>query len=452
MNDDSLFSLSPLDGRYVAQTKLLRNYFSEFALMKYRLQIECDYLLFLSKWNIIRVIKQKEKKLLNTIVKNFSLDDAKRIKIFESETKHDVKAIEYFLKDKLAETSLENLLPFIHFCLTSDDVNAIAYGLMLKHGHEEVLLHEFKNVLTAIRAAARPYTGSVILAKTHGQPAVPTTFGKELSVFYARLKKIQKNFYVFRFEGILNGAVGNYNAMISIRPDIDWIKLSKTFITSLGLEANVMTTQILPYDRWAEYSMMLSHINGVLIGLCQDMWQYVSLGLVMQKRDPKQVGSSTMPHKINPIDFENAEGNLQIANSYFELYSRKLLVSRLQRDLSDSTVKRTIGTALGHTILAWTSLERGLGNISFNKEAAVTELNTHWEILSEAVQIYMKVHGDEKGYEKVKILTHGKQLNENTFREVVKQFPPLAKLSPLSYSGLAKKLALLALSEAEGKS
>jgi adenylosuccinate lyase len=233
--------------------------------------------------------------------------------------------------------------------------------------------------------------------------------------------------------------------MVSVLPNIDWMKFSKTFIASLGLEPNVMTTQILPYDRWVDYCTMLAHINGILIGLCQDMWQYISEGLVTQKRDPKQVGSSTMPHKINPIDFENAEGNLMIANSYFELYARKLLVNRQQRDLTDSTIRRTIGVSLGHTLLAWKSLERGLGKISFHTEVAIAELNNHWEILAEAIQVYMKVHGDEKGYEKVKDLTQGKQFDEKKFQEVVKQFPPLAKLMPVSYSGLAKKLAELAL-------
>ena len=308
-----------------------------------------------------------------------------------------------------------------------------------------VLMGEFENVLTAIRTLARQYTGSPMLAKTHGQPAVPTTFGKELAVFYVRLRLFKKTMQSYIFEGKLNGAVGNYNAMVSVRPDIDWIKFSRTFIMSLGLAPNLTTTQILPYDRWVEYCTMLAHINGILIGLCQDMWHYISQGLVVQHRDPKQVGSSTMPHKVNPIDFENAEGNLLITNSYFDLYERKLLISRLQRDLSDSTVKRTVGTALGHTLLAWKSVIRGLGKISFNQDAALTELNAHWEILSEAIQVYMKVHGDAKGYEKIKDLTQGKQLNAKTFRTLVKQFPALAKLTPVSYSGLSKRLAELAL-------
>ena len=251
--------------------------------------------------------------------------------------------------------------------------------------------------------------------------------------------------YAFRFEGKLNGAVGNYNAMVFTFPKIDWVKLSKQYISSFGLTPNLMTTQILPYDAWVEYTTMLAHINGILIGLCQDMWHYISQGLVIQKKDSKQVGSSTMPHKINPIDFENAEGNLMIANSYFELYGRKLLINRQQRDLSDSVIRRTIGTAFGHTLIAWKSLMRGLGKISFHTEAALSELNNHWEILSEAIQVYLKVHGDEKGYEKVKAITQGKQFDAKSFRLLVKQFSPLAKLTPTSYSGLAKYLAELAL-------
>jgi adenylosuccinate lyase len=447
MNDDALLNLSPLDGRYAAVTQVLRPYFSEFALMKYRVQTELHYLLFLSRWKIIRGLKLKEKNIIRNIVQNFSIDDAKRIKTFEEETKHDVKAMEYFLKEKLESTTLKDLLPFVHFGLTSDDVNAIAYGLMLKDAHETVMVDALETVLSALRAVALSHTGSPMLAKTHGQPAVPTTFGKELSVFYARIKKIEKQFTTFRFEGKLNGAVGNFNAVVFLYPRVDWIRFSRTYITSLELTPNLTTTQILPYDAWVEYTTILSHINGILIGLCQDMWQYISQGLVIQKKDSKQVGSSTMPHKVNPIDFENAEGNCMIANSYFELYNRKLLINRQQRDLSDSVVRRTIGTAFGHTVLAWKSLVRGLGKISFNTAAALSELNEHWEILSEAIQVYMKVQGDEKGYEHVKAVTMGKQFDEKTFRTLINKFPPLAKLTPTSYSGLAQKLAELALKQ-----
>ncbi|MCX6792277.1 MAG: adenylosuccinate lyase [Candidatus Gottesmanbacteria bacterium] len=444
-NDDSLLNLSPVDGRYASVTHVLRPYFSEFALMKYRLQAECLYLEWLSRWKVIRLVKQKEKIIIKNIVRSFSFDDANRIKVFEDETKHDVKALEYFLKEKLEETTLTDLLPFVHFGLTSEDVNTLSYALMLKESHAEVILPALSSVLDLLHTFASANVKSVMVARTHGQPAVPTTFGKELAVFYARVKKLENRLATFRFEGKLNGAVGNYNALAFVFPKVDWFRFSKEFISSLGLSSNLVTTQIIPSDNWVEYFQLLAEVNTIFVGLCQDMWQYISQGLVVLKRDPKQVGSSTMPHKVNPIDFENAEGNLSIANSYFELYTRKLLVSRLQRDLSDSTVKRTIGTALGHTVLAWKSLIKGLEKISFNPEAARTELNAHWEILSEAIQVYLKIHGDAKGYETVKTATMGKQFDAKTFRRLVKKFPSLAKLTPASYSGLAKKLAELAL-------
>jgi adenylosuccinate lyase len=444
-NADELFNLSPLDGRYASVTQVLRPYFSEFALMKYRTNVELQYLLFLSRRKIIRGVKPKEKILIQNIFHKFSVVDANRIKVFEQKTKHDVKALEYFLKEKLELTTLRDIVPFVHFGLTSEDVNAISYALMLKDAREAVMMPTLDDVLSVVRTLVRTTTGSLMLARTHGQVAVPTTFGKELSVFYVRLKKVKTAMGAFRFEGKLNGAVGNYNALAFVYPRVDWIAFTKTFLVSLGLTPNLTTTQILPGDIWVEYTSIISHINGILIGLCQDMWMYTSSGLLKQKTDKNQVGSSTMPHKVNPIDFENAEGNLMIANSYFELYARKLLVSRLQRDLSDSTVKRTIGTALGHTLLAWKSLVKGLEKISFNTQVALAELNAHWEILSEAVQLYLKVHGDAKGYETVKAVTMGRQFDAKTFRRLVRKFPSLAKLTPVSYSGLAKKIAESAL-------
>lgn len=442
---DELLTLSPLDGRYAFSTQELRPYFSEFALMKYRISVELEYLLFLSRQRIIRTVKPKEKIFMRHIVSTFSVADAGRIKTVEGETRHDIKALEYFLKEKLANSTLRDILPFVHIGLTSEDVNSIAYSLMLKDSQKFVIGRVLHDLLLQIRALALGTAGSLMLAKTHGKPAVPTTFGKELSVFYVRLNNIERDVRKFRFDGKLNGAVGNYNALAFLYPHVNWITYSKKFISSLGLVPNVTTTQILPSDTLIAYTSMLGRINGILIGFCQDMWLYISQGLLVLKHDAKQVGSSTMPHKVNPIDFENAEGNLMVANSYFELYVRKLPVSRLQRDLSDSTIKRTIGTSLGHTILAWKSLIKGLGAISFDRQAAASELNAHWEILSEAVQVYLKVHGDEKGYETVKDATMGKQFDAKTFRRAVKLYPALAKLTPYLYSGLAKKIAESAL-------
>ncbi len=445
MVDESLVALSPLDGRYVTSTQSLRPYFSEFALMKYRIMVELRYLAHLSKWKIVRSLKPQEKVAFEKIIKDFSLTDAKRIKTFESETKHDVKALEYFLKEKLEKTSAIDLLPFVHFGLTSEDVNTLSYALMLAGSHTEVIMHELSEVLDAIYIFASLHVKSAMVARTHGQPAVPTTFGKELAVFYERLKKCKKRLTAIEFEGKLNGAVGNYNAVAFIYPTVDWLKFSREFITSLGLAPNLITNQIIPSDNWVEYFQLLGEINTILIGLSQDMWQYISRGLVLQKKDPKQVGSSTMPQKINPIDFENAEGNFQIANAYIELYARKLLVSRMQRDLTDSTVKRTFGSALGHTLLAYKSLKRGLGKSMWNEKGALEELDAHWEILAEAVQVYMKVAGDAQGYEKVKAMMMGKTVDAQLFAEMTHAFPPLAKLTPRTYSGLVEKIARLAL-------
>jgi adenylosuccinate lyase len=367
------------------------------------------------------------------------VSDAKRIKTIESETKHDVKAIEYFLKEKL-RGSLADILPFIHFGLTSEDVNNLAYGLMLSDANSQIVIPGLDALLAMLRSLALSHAHSVMVARTHGQPAVPTTFGKELSVFVVRLKKLEKTLAGFRFEGKLNGAVGNYNALAFAYPNINWIRFSQEFVSGFGLKPNLITTQILPADNLVEYGLLLHMVNVILIGFCQDMWSYISRGIIIQKRESKHVGSSTMPQKINPIDFENAEGNLQIANSYFELFARKLPVSRLQRDLSDSTVKRSVGSAVAHTILAWKSLVVGLSKISFNNDAASEELNDHWEILAEAMQIYFKLHGDEKGYEKVKKQLMGKQIDEKIYKELTREFPVLAKLTPATYSGLAEKL------------
>lgn len=446
MNDEQeLIALSPLDGRYASQTADLRLYFSEFAFIKYRVRVEVKYLLFLAKWKVVRTLTKEEIHKLLSLTDTFSVADAKEVKKIEHETKHDVKAIEYFLKEKLAGSTCEDLLPFVHFGLTSEDVNNLAYGCMLLGAHKEIMLPAIKKILEEIKTIAAANKTSYTLARTHGQPAVPTTFGKELAVYVARLKKLEQRLTTFQFEGKLNGAVGNYNALAFALPNINWIRFSREFIASFDLHPNLITTQILPADNFIEYSFLLSQANAIFIGLCQDMWTYISRGLVKQKKVSGQVGSSTMPQKINPIDFENAEGNLQIANNYFELFARKLPVSRLQRDLSDSTVKRTIGMALGHTLLAWKSLEKGLSKISFDTEAAFEELNGHYEILAEAMQIYFKMHGDEKGYEKVKHMLMGKRIDKKMYEELTREFPALAKLTPATYIGLVTKLTTLAL-------
>jgi adenylosuccinate lyase len=439
----TLMALSSLDGRYALETLELTPYFSEFAFIKYRVRIEIQYLLSLSAWGIIRSLTKKETTMLLALEKSFSLQDAECIKKFEKETHHDVKAIEYFLKEKLEDSTCADLLPFVHFGLTSEDVNNIAYALMLRDAHKNSMLPQLMHLIDHLGKTSHHYADALMVGRTHGQVAVPTTFGKELSVYVHRLKKMEQTLQDFKFDAKLNGAVGNYNALVFAFPKVNWFRFSKMFISSFNLIPNLVTTQILPSDTLVSYGLHLLQINTVLVGLSQDMWQYISLEVVQQKKEKNEVGSSTMPQKINPIDFENAEGNALIANSFFELYARKLPISRMQRDLSDSTVKRTMGSALGHTLLSWKSLERGLKKISFDRHVSLQEVNEHWEMLAEAMQIYFKLHGEEKGYEKVKQLLQGKQIDKKAFQDLVKKFPALAKLTPAAYSGLAQKLSSL---------
>jgi len=444
MDDEKiLMALSPLDGRYISQTSELALYFSEFAFIKYRIRVEIRYLLTLSEWRLIRSFSKKEKDLFDYIEKTFSIQDAVRVKKLEQETRHDVKAIEYFIKEKLTDTSCSDMLQYVHFGLTSEDINNIAYSLMLTDAHKNSILPQLRMSINHLSAMRRQYKNALMVAMTHGQVAVPTTLGKEFAVYIHRLKKMEQTLVRHRFDAKLNGAIGNYNALVFAYPHVNWIRFSALFIRSFGLIPNLITTQILPADNFVSYCLLIHQINTVCIGLCQDMWLYISRGIMIQKKEKGEVGSSTMPQKINPIHFENAEGNAYVANSYFELYARKLPISRMQRDLSDSTIKRTIGTALGHTLLAWKNIEQGFKKISFDKPASLEEIDSHWEMLAEAMQIYFKLHGDEKGYEKVKNLLQGKRIDKKTFQHLAAAYPALAKLTPADYSGLAKKLSAL---------
>ncbi len=441
-----LFNISPLDGRYASKLSFFKDFFSEFALFKKRIFVEIEYLKRLSSFGAIRKLSQKEIDVLDQIVSNFDLNDALRIKEIEEKINHDIKAVEYFLREKFNRKKLEDLTAFIHLGLTSEDINNLAYGLIFKDFKKNVLEKELEKVLVSLKELADRYKKMPFLARSHGQPAVPTTFGKEIANFVHRLQKQQKRLSVFKFEGKLNGAVGNYNALSLIYRQIDWIKFSRVFIGQLGLVPNFHTTQILPYDNWVEFFQKLILINNIFLGLSRDIWTYIMLEELRLKAGKNQVGSSTMPQKINPIDFENAEGNLEIANSYFQLYERKLPISRLQRDLSDSTVRRTFGVALGHTFLAWNSLQQGLGKIALDEEKIKENLNHHWEVLAEAIQVYLRSTGEVRGYEKIKKITQGKKMTRENYLSLIKELRldkteiDFINLSPEKYIGLADKL------------
>jgi adenylosuccinate lyase len=436
----ALHALSPLDGRYENETSPLRDYFSEFAYLRTRVRLELDFLSALSVTGLISANKLSGWK---PELQDFTDDDARKVQEYEKTTRHDVKAIEYFLREKLPS----ELHPWIHFGLTSEDVNGIAKALMLRNSRDQILLPAFDQLIECLRDFTRKYRALPFLARTHGQPAVPTTLGKEIAVCIARLLKCRDEIVNHKFEAKLSGAVGNYNALQAAAPQVDWISFSKGFIQSLGLEPNLITTQILPYDNWVRYFDAIKLANVLLIGYTQDMWRYISDGLLKQKVVEGEVGSSTMPQKVNPIDFENAEGNLGVANALFTYYGQKLPISRLQRDLSDSTVRRTFGVALGHTLLAWNNIRRGMSRVDADEEKIKGELNDHWEVVSEGAQTILRAAGRSEAYESLKSQTRGRVLDENLYQLWVGSLDideetraRLSGLSPESYIGLAVQL------------
>jgi adenylosuccinate lyase len=360
----SLHALSPLDGRYENETAPLREFFSEFAFMRTRVRLELDFLSALSRTGVIPAHQLTG---WTPELQYFTDADAQTIQAYETTTRHDVKAIEYFLREKLPP----ELHQWIHFGLTSEDINSMAQAIALRESRDQVLLPALDQLIECLRDFARKYRALPFLARTHGQPAVPTTLGKEIAVYLARLVKCRTAIADHSFEAKLTGAVGSFNALLASAPQVDWISFSRQFIQSLGLEPNIVTTQILPYDNWIRYFDMIKLTNSLLVGYTQDIWRYISDGVLKQKVVEGEVGSSTMPQKVNPIDFENAEGNLGIANSFFTHYSNKLPISRLQRDLSDSTVRRTFGVALGHTLLAWHNITRGMARVDADKDEAM---------------------------------------------------------------------------------
>jgi adenylosuccinate lyase len=447
-----LAALSPLDGRYARTADPLRAFFSEQALIGYRVKVELAWLEALATERSIKEIKPfspAARKAFASLEKNFSERDAEHIKNIEAETNHDVKAIEYWLRSKLAKSAeASKALEFIHFACTSEDINNLSYALMMAESRERVMLPRLDELVEALRALATRHAGAAMLSRTHGQPASPTTLGKEMANFAHRLERARGRIARVAVLGKANGVVGNYNAHVIAYPGVDWQRFGKRFVERLGLEANAYTTQIDPHDWLAELLDAYAHANGVLLDLDRDLWGYISLGYFRQRPKKGEVGSSTMPHKVNPIDFENSEGNVGIANALLRHLADKLPVSRWQRDLSDSTAMRNIGAALGHTLLAYASCLRGLGKLEVDPRRLAADLDANWEVLSEAVQQVMRRHGVPDAYDKLKAVSHGKRLDRRQLAAFVKSLPipaeakkRLLALTPGKYTGLAEALA-----------
>lgn len=448
---DPLIAISPLDGRYREKIKHLENYFSEYALIRYRVFVELEWFIFLCnevRLEGTRELSTAELKILRWISTKFEIADSLRVKKFEEKTNHDVKAIEYFIKEHLrAYPKMALLSEFIHFGCTSEDINNLSYNLILKDFSTKEFVPVLYGILEKIFEMAKKYKAFPMLAHTHGQPASPTTLGKELINVVARLQKQISSFKQIKLTGKFSGAVGNFNAHCIAYPKVDWISVSHRFITYLGLTPNAYTTQIEPHDAFAELFDSTARINTILIDFCRDSWTYISLGYFKLKAAEGETGSSTMPHKVNPIDFENAEGNLGLANAFLRHLSEKLPISRMQRDLTDSTVCRNIGSAFGYSILAYKSLLTGLNKIEVDKKRLEEDLNANWEVLTEAIQTVLRKYKVPQAYERLKTLSRGKKLTDKEIRTFIKQLKiaeddkkRLLTLTPESYTGLAIRL------------
>ena len=448
----SLAALSPLDGRYSKGADPLRAYFSEQALIRYRTRIELEWLQALAAERAIKELKGFSPRTLsafNGLLKNFSEKDAEQIKGIEAETNHDVKAIELWLRARLAKNEeAQRALEFIHFACTSEDINNLSYALMVAESREKVMLPKLDELVSSLRNLARKHAALPMLSRTHGQAASPTTLGKEMANFAHRLERARGRIAAVAVLGKFNGAVGNYNAHTVAYPDFDWERFARRFVERLGLEFNAYTTQIDPHDWLAELLDAYARANSVLLDLDRDLWGYISLGYFKQKVKAGEVGSSTMPHKVNPIDFENSEGNIGVANALLRHLAEKLPVSRWQRDLSDSTAQRNVGTALGHALLAYSACLRGLGKLEADPARLGADLDANWEVLAEAVQQVMRRHGVPDAYDKLKAMSRGKRLERRALAAFVKDLPipPEAKkrllaLTPAKYTGLAAELA-----------
>lgn len=452
MNLNPLTAISPLDGRYSEKINSLRPIFSEYGLMRYRVLIEVRWLQILAeqaKLPELPALSSPAQTLLNSLVENFSEQDATRIKHIETGINHDVKAVEYFLKEKIDNTlELANLSEFFHFGCTSEDINNLAYGLMLQDAREKIILPTLSDLLSLLKQLAYDYASIPMLSRTHGQPATPTTVGKELANVVARLQRQVEQLIATPILGKLNGASGNYNALVIAYPETDWQLLSKNFVISLGLSWNPYTTQIEPHDYMAEFFNILTRINTILIDLARDTWGYIAVNYFKLNSFANEVGSSAMPHKVNPIDFENAEGNLGLSIALLEHMALKLPISRWQRDLSDSTVLRNIGVAISYAILAYQSLIKGLNKITPDLPVLAEDLDKHWEILAEPIQTVLRRYGIKNPYEKLKNFTRGQKISKNMLQEFIKQLSlpdevkqNLLQLTPSTYLGYAPDLA-----------
>ena len=448
----AITAISPLDGRYQNKCDDLAPYFSEFALMRYRVLVEVKWLQKLAAHDAIEelaAISASGNKALDDLYENFSIEDAERIKEIESTTNHDVKAVEYFIKEKLGEIKeLSEQLEFVHFACTSEDINNLSYALMLRDGRNKVMIPDMKDLAYKLAKLAREFAEQPMLCRTHGQPASPSTVGKEFANVSFRLRRQIAQFSQNEILGKINGAVGNYNAHLSAYPDIDWQEFSREFVESLGLQWNPYTTQIEPHDYVAEVFSAICRFNTVMIDFNRDVWGYISLGYFKQKTIAGEVGSSTMPHKVNPIDFENSEGNLGLANAVMNHLAEKLPISRWQRDLTDSTVLRNIGTGFAYSLIAYRASMKGMSKLELNAAALDADIDDCWEILAEPIQTVMRRYRIEQPYEKLKELTRGKTIDQAAIQSFVEklEIPDEAKqellqLSPRKYLGNAAQQA-----------
>ncbi len=449
---EPLLALSPLDGRYASRVEVLRPVFSEFGLMQRRVLVEVRWLAALAAHAGIAEVPPLSgdaAAMLDAIATGFDVADGERIKAIERETNHDVKAVEYFIKERIgAHAELGRSKEFVHFACTSEDINNLAYALMLRDARDGVLLPAIDRLIDSLRALARAQAAQPMLSRTHGQTASPTTLGKEIANVVARLERQRAQIAAVELGGKINGAVGNYNAHAIAYPEVDWPAFARRFVEDLGLAFNPYTTQIEPHDCVAEIGDATRRLNTILVDFARDVWGYISLGYFRQALKPGEVGSSTMPHKVNPIDFENAEGNLGLANALFEHFSAKLPISRWQRDLTDSTVLRALGTAFGHTLVALDSLAKGIGKLQIDPARLDADLDASWEVLAEAVQTVMRRHGLPNPYEQLKALTRGQGITRGSMRAFIETLDlpaadkqRLLELTPATYTGLAEALA-----------